>query len=534
MLFQPTLYFGLLSLTACISAVIALIAWRRRSASIASPPFIGLMVAITGYALAASLEAGAVKLSNKIFWSTLEYVGSGGVIAFFVLFAASFTNRKRWLSVRNRLLLWLIPAMNVGLVATNHWHGWIWTDFLPGPPGSNSIIYEHGPAFYWVMAWVYLYSLIGTVLLVQAALHHSTLLRRQSALALVGAFIPIVGSSAYMLDLTPAGLNVAPMSFLLTGLVYFTNLFRFQMLDLVPVARDALIEGMSDGVLVLDGHNRILDVNPAARTLLGIASGWVGRSIYQALPEWRTIDHLCQGYGQSTAEVFIDAKTPRYLEFRVTPLGGKDQRLVGHLIMVRDVTQQCTVEMELQQANHSLQQQLSEIEQLQTQLQEQATRDGLTGLFNRRYFEETLSREIARAARGGYSVAVLLLDIDYFKRINDSFGHLGGDRVLQTFGNLLKQSCRLSDVACRYGGEEFVMVLPGMSLQSAYERAEQIRHAFESISTLTEAGAISATVSGGVGTFPEHGRSSYEVLQAVDRSLYRAKAAGRNQIQVAS
>jgi len=283
MLFQYNLYFVFLSLTAIISAIVAFGAWQRRKTNSVSEPFILMMLAIAFYATVAAMEAGAIALLDKIFWSKLEYLGSGSVITLFLIFAIHFTNKRQWLTSRNTALLWIIPAFNVAMVATNEWHNLIWTGFLLDPHQSNVVIYRHGIGFFCVMTCVYIYTLAGVLLLTKRALLPSALYRQQSKIALIGALIPLVGGSAYMLCLTPPGLNVTPMSFMLTGLIYAVSVFRFRMFDLVPVAQDILIERMSDGVLVLDVQNRILDINPAAQNLIGTTAHLIGQPVDQVM-----------------------------------------------------------------------------------------------------------------------------------------------------------------------------------------------------------------------------------------------------------
>jgi len=187
---------------------------------------------------------------------------------------------------------------------------------------------------------------------------------------------------------------------------------------------------------------------------------------------------------------------------------------------------------ELQKANARLLAQLSEIQALQNELREQAIRDPLTGVFNRRYLKETLDREIARVHRVSQPVGIMIMDIDNFKLINDTYGHRAGDLILQALGELLKNNIRLEDIACRYGGEEFVVVMPGASLQTANERAEIIRSRFEVLRVAYESWNIHATVSLGVAAYPLHGSNSEEVLIRADRALFRAKQEGRNRVVV--
>jgi diguanylate cyclase (GGDEF)-like protein len=161
-------------------------------------------------------------------------------------------------------------------------------------------------------------------------------------------------------------------------------------------------------------------------------------------------------------------------------------------------------------------------------------RDPLTGLFNRRYLEETMGRELPRARRMGESVGVIVLDIDHFKNLNDTFGHDAGDFVLERTGELLRAATRNSDIACRFGGEEFAVILPGATLLVARNRAEAIRAALESLKIEFEGKAIGPlTVSAGVASMPPHGQDWTHTLQQADRALYTAKQSGRNKVVAA-
>ncbi|MDP1613979.1 MAG: sensor domain-containing diguanylate cyclase [Sulfuritalea sp.] len=174
------------------------------------------------------------------------------------------------------------------------------------------------------------------------------------------------------------------------------------------------------------------------------------------------------------------------------------------------------------------------VQVLQEQLREQSVHDALTGLYNRRYLEETLGRELIAAERGGNPVSLIMADLDHFKAVNDIYGHLAGDEVLRVFGALIKRHARGSDICCRYGGEEFLLVLPGMAQASAIERAERLRAAL--VATPVEYGSIHIPVSGsfGVAVFPRDGRGGDELIGAADGALYAAKAAGRNCVNVSS
>ena len=167
-------------------------------------------------------------------------------------------------------------------------------------------------------------------------------------------------------------------------------------------------------------------------------------------------------------------------------------------------------------------------------LEHQSIRDPLTGLFNRRYLEEFFTKEIIRAQRKQHEIGVIMIDIDHFKRFNDVYGHDAGDYVLQTVAQTLKQSVRGSDIACRYGGEELTLVLPELSLDQTYHRAEEIRVAIANLNLSYKGQPLnSLTISLGVASFPLHGSTGPTLLRAADVALYHAKDAGRNQVIVA-
>jgi diguanylate cyclase (GGDEF)-like protein len=175
------------------------------------------------------------------------------------------------------------------------------------------------------------------------------------------------------------------------------------------------------------------------------------------------------------------------------------------------------------------------LQQREQDLHEQAITDPLTGLYNRRYLKELLPRELVRGKRSGESIALILADIDHFKRVNDTFGHEAGDRVLTTVGALIKGNVRGSDIACRYGGEEFALVLPETGTEAAQRRAEDIRLALGQLSLNYLGKPIGRiTISLGIALFPEHGEDMDTLLRAADEALYDAKGAGRDRVVVST
>ena len=172
---------------------------------------------------------------------------------------------------------------------------------------------------------------------------------------------------------------------------------------------------------------------------------------------------------------------------------------------------------------------------LREALRTQSVRDALTGLYNRRYLEETLEREIRRAARAAQSLGVLMIDLDHFKKFNDTYGHDAGDVVLRETGASLTKGIRAEDFVCRFGGEEFVVILPTADPETSRARAERLRSKMRELTIMYQGKSLGmVTISVGVAAFPAHGTSPKELMAAADAALYEAKRGGRDQVMVAS
>jgi len=171
---------------------------------------------------------------------------------------------------------------------------------------------------------------------------------------------------------------------------------------------------------------------------------------------------------------------------------------------------------------------------LRQALRNQSIRDPLTGLYNRRYLEEMLERETRRAVRSEQGLGVLMLDLDHFKKFNDTYGHDAGDTVLRETASFLLKSVRAEDIVCRFGGEEFLVILPQANLKVSQARAERIRSKLRELTVLHQGQPLGmVTVSVGVAELPRHGTTPKELIEAADAALYRAKKAGRDRVMVA-
>lgn len=299
------------------------------------------------------------------------------------------------------------------------------------------------------------------------------------------------------------------------------------------IARGKVMEHLPEMVFVLDEKECIVDANAVAQKWLGRPLDQIlGRDPLDVFKAWPQLLQRFFFLEYTREEVEIPGDPPRVLEVIMTPIFNHEKKVEGRVILAYDITERKNLEQELKTANETLQTQLEENERLRIQLQEQATRDPLTGVFNRRYFSETLEKETARAQREGAPFSVFILDVDYFKKFNDTYGHKCGDLVLQSLANFLIENTRRSDIVCRYGGEEFVVLMPDASVESAYERAEFFRNRFSELIVEYEGQPLKCTFSAGVASYPQHGTSGETLLGHADEALYVSKANGRNRVSI--
>ena len=540
MLLQENLAAVILCATAIISSCVALTAWVRRETTPSTRPFIRLMLAIAIYAAAAAGSEAANTIEILTLWTSLEYVASNSLIAFYLIFVLYFTGFKNWTTPRRRLFIWLVPVANVAKVLSDRWHGLIWQSMDLHPHNSHLNVIHHGPGYYWIAVCFYVYVVTSSALVLRSACRSSHLHQRQAIMIVAGSVPPQLAGTLFTLGLSPEHANILPMSFLLTGCIYFASLFKFRLLDLIPIARDTLIERLNDAVLVVNHENYVIDLNPAARRYTCPSKNCTGQHIDQEQLEWPEISAQCQAAANLTSTIVERPDIPLYVEMSVTHLRSsnskcsRDSKVTGKILVLRDITQKHQTQLKIQRANDELEHQLTQIIYLRDQLKEQSIRDGLTGHFNRRYFEEPLPAELTKAPRANTPLSIVLMDIDYIKKVNDTYGHLAGDLALRTYAQIIQQHIRESDIACRYGGEEFILAMPNMPLIEANKRANDIRLALKAQQITFDQQSFQVTVSMGLCTFPETGTRQHALLKQIDQALSVAKANGRDRIEIAT
>jgi len=469
----------------------------------------------------------------KIFWLNPMYIGITAVPTLFLLFVLEFNHHSTWLTMRRLLLFAIQPVTFLLLVWTNEYHHLVFLS-VKTVQESDFIRLEliRGPLH--ITNLIYSYALIGIAifLLSRAALRSSPLYLRQYRLIFISSLLPWGASIYTQYKFSQlASLDIAPLTFGISGMIFAFAILHTRFMNLIPIARSYLIENMTDGILVLDEKNRFLDINPAMGNFLeNKPSFYIGKNATEVFVEWmEQIDSLWEEIETQT-ELKVPTDPSRYLDLRVTPLYDRNHSLSGRLMVFRDITERKQVEKRLRYVNDRQQSQLIEIGLLQSKLREQAIRDPLTNLFNRRYLEETLDRELARAARESYPICIIMMDLDHFKKINDTYGHEAGDQVLRAIADTLTEETRRGDFACRYGGEEFVIVMPNIDCNVAYERAEKLRETLNSLYVPYGIYCLTTTVSMGIACYPINGLTRKAILRAADKAMYAAKDAGRDHI----
>jgi len=289
------------------------------------------------------------------------------------------------------------------------------------------------------------------------------------------------------------------------------------------------------------GHSGCLAILPARDQPLEVAARW-GTEVSMMESSFSLED--CWALRRGQVHQVVDLRTgllcrhfihPPQAGYLCLPLTVQGETL-GVLSLVENASRKGRYPIGLQQlvmtVGETIKLSLSNLK-LRDELRQQAIHDPLTGLFNRRYLDETLPRELHMAQRRNAPLSVVMLDLDGFKQFNDSFGHGPGDALLREFGRVLHEHLRKSDISCRFGGDEFVLVLPDSSIADTQERVEQIRKFLEGLPIHYGEQVFGLiTLSAGIAQTPEHGTSASELLRAADEALYAAKQAGRNRTTI--
>ena len=500
-------------LAAGTSTAMAVQALRRRHVPGAAA-FAAMMLAGAFWCAAYGGELLATTLTAKELWAQVAYVGIVVVPPSWLVFCLRYTGR---LHGRRRIalsLLYVVPALTVALVFLGPHAGLVWSSVRMASLGTvDTFVVTHGAWFWAHTAYSYVCLLTGSALLLSTVLREVRPLTGQGITMVLAVALPWFANVVTLVFVQPlTGLDLTPPALVLSGALVALGLSRYGVLHvfpgMVPVARDAVMQGMRDGVLVIGRNGVILNANRAAEHLLDVEPGRLaGHSVADFIADLPTPGAAAAETGALHREYSFETALPgadgddRFVEVVVSRLGS-NPAAPGVVMVMRDVTER---------------------RMLEDELKHRALHDELTGLPNRALLREQLKTLSALERRDGRPIALLMLDLDRFKEINDTFGHAAGDRVLCTMAERLCEGLRDSDLVARLGGDEFAIVLPGCDLDQAVAMATALRDRVTGLQTVQHR-QVSVSTSIGIAVGPDDGADEGTLMQHADVALYLAKA----------
>ncbi|MBA3304867.1 MAG: diguanylate cyclase [Thermoleophilaceae bacterium] len=500
----PTLF---LLASAALSALVAGFVGRRHG-RIGGHCLTIIMLAATAWSAAYGLEVASRTLSGVELWGALKYVGITVWPPAYLVFALRYTGREQRVTRSLVAALSVQPLLVLGALAA---------------PATRELMFSYPPAtaadplpnatlgpLVWVhAAYCYVLMLVATVLIVRALSRLSRAYRGRSALLVASMALPAGANLLYLLELQPFGtIDPTPFAYVLTGAVLVWAGLRFGLRDVMPVARDAIVETMADGVVVLDPVGRVVDLNPAARTLLGSAADEAtGQPAAAVLPGYRELVDRLGSALEGDGEIVVgEGAERRVLEGRISPVLDHRGGTTALLLVLRDITARRRAEEELGRLAHY---------------------DQLTGLPNRKLLGDRLEQASARARVSGEPFALVFFDLDGFKVVNDSFGHHAGDCLLAEAAARLARHAAPEDTVARLGGDEFTLLLAHVDSPHAVAGVvSEVLGDFQ-VPFALRGQSVHVSVSAGIAMCPADAIEADTLLRFADTAMYRAKTEGR-------
>jgi len=492
--------------------------------------FVGMVLAMAAWIGLSVMEHAAVDAVCKGTLGVLSWAATLSQPALLALFLYQYLNSETHApSLRARLLMAAPIAALVIVAWTNGAHGLFYgPGTLLGPPiaGLPRLFYDYGPFFYAAMALGYFWLTMALVLTLRGWRGATPSQRGQWTAFLAMMAVPLAANVAYVgFGVRLLGADPTSTGFAFAVIGFAWMIARNRLFAVVPMARERLFAELPDPVFVLDLDRRVIDANRAAQRLVGAVARF-GEPL-AAWPRLGAALELHQAAGADRAPLEL-AEPHAIYEVQRRELGAPD-RPIGALLQLHDITERERAHTQAMRTLAARELELDHATALQVLLREQAMHDPLTGLLNRRALQERYAQEV-RLGRSR-TLALVLLDLDHFKQINDTHGHPVGDAVLRDFAAALRSGLRAGDALFRIGGEEFALLMAQASIATATQRVDDLRDLLARwrLGGLEEAVTFSAGVAAS-----QPARSSLEsLLAAADRALYRAKQSGRDRIEVA-
>ncbi len=366
--FTFSIYYTPLILAVILSSVVMVYSLRYRREP-HGKAFFFLSLAGTWWAFFNILEYGFNSLPVKIFWANVEYLGIETIMVGWLAVIANFTGQTKWVTRRSILLLAIIPVITIILVWTNQYHGLMRTNIVLDTNGPYSVIKKtYGPWFWITMVYSNLLLIIATIMLLQRLTHPPKLRQSQVISLMIVALIPWIGNFSFVFHWLPGvwgRIDMTSACLAISGVVMAFGLFRFQIMEVIPIARDFILEDISDAILVLDSHNRVADYNPACRAMLQIDKIIIAQPVEEVLLPSMFNPKLFEEIKTSQNEITLTVgQETKIFDLRIRPIYDQKNKLRGRLFHFRDITDKRMAEMRLEKTVTELRQALTEVKTL--------------------------------------------------------------------------------------------------------------------------------------------------------------------------
>jgi diguanylate cyclase (GGDEF)-like protein len=472
-----------------------------------------LCLTLQVYLLGYLVEINAGSLEEMFFWNQVQYFGLPFFPALWLIVGMLYTGKGKYLQGLGSLVIFAVPVITFLLRMTNEWHHLYYRQIeIQQFIGVNYMLLTKGPWYYVQSAYILIALLLCTGFYYQRYRNSTDDDRIQFRILLLASVLPYLALLLITVNIGGIGIDYSALILPLSILLVNFSLTRYNFLEIQDLARERVFEDSRAGLILVNRFFRVVDYNEVSIKFFS----WFKASLKEEQLEILLKAHpdLWESIKNSKERIFhfgVDGKD-RSINVNTQIVQNKE-KTVGYLITFEDVTER-----------ESLKQRLTEI----------ANTDELTGLNNRRRFRECAEVAQQRSRRYHEKLAVLMLDIDFFKKINDSYGHHGGDAVLRDFADLLREVFRGTDIVGRIGGEEFAVVMLNSDAGKAFEKAEAFRKAVAGQTIVFGDKGIRVTVSIGVAELNETTLDFDALINRADHALYQAKHSGRNQTVVAN
>lgn len=359
-------YVIIVLISTLLSGTVTVYLWQRREATgAASLAYLHLSTTI--WSLGYLLELAHIEKEGMIFWLKFEYLGISFMSLWCVRFGLQYTGYEKWLTRKKTAALCIIPFITLILNWTNEWHHLFYSNIDVEISNGIPVLALDKGTWYWVhIANFYTSFASMAILLLRMCWRRGYLYRRQALAIFIGTLIPCIGNVLYLTNSTPfPHLDLSPFAIALMGVAMILGLFRYRMFNIVPIARDVLIENMSDGVLVLNTENHVIDINPAATQLLNISTTpSIGKKVEELISDWPEFLEVSQNEIREPKEIVLEHNDTQYLDLHILPLTDAKGQKRGKLITLRDMTARKQLESEREELIQELQEALAHVKNL--------------------------------------------------------------------------------------------------------------------------------------------------------------------------